>query len=491
MLRMLIYIPVNDLSDSAADAETIDELDFGEVLAESSVSASFRLGNTYGSTVDYEFTVTSDSLNSFLSEWVTLPPTGELQADGTTDTLSIRLEPPVTAGNRSYLVSLNAICEHGVSSIDLAFTVVVDRDARRSEWPERATTQTDVFSDQIDRTAEHIELLRYEPVAYDASDDRVIVERGERNLIDGDEITFRSQVDPCDKLNPLNSEWGYQQSTTWIRAHFQPETDEITTSFTKDDTSQVYASTAGLIIPAEFYSDFQRSWALFSPKNDADRPQYKRTVFAFNRNGEIWAILDVIAPPLGDLVAYLECRCIQIHNADMGSPQFFNPWAWTFENNSDKPYAMYPCEVSTAVESIADTSGSNASNPSWNPSVSAPDEPTCPPCECPECPECPEQETAPIPVSATLSGADRTLTVTFDKTLQTATLDADNWSWNSGTALYNADTAESSGNQVVCYKGGMPIIKTATRACKYDPPVHDVIGENSIPAYSFEGFAIS
>ncbi len=376
----LVYIPVNDLSDLASDAGVIDYIDFGEpILVGSEASESFRLGNLSDQTVNYTWSVEQDDLNPFLFEEMDylfleaagLPEPGTLGPNETSDTLSLRLIPPLTSGNRVWVLSVIVTSEIGTSRLQIVFETVADRDQRRREYPERATSQTDVFSAQIDRAAEHLRLLRYDPVAYDPTDSRVIVERGERYLTESPDIRFKSLCDPCQRLNSMNSEWGYVQSETMIRGVYAPETDHISLTFTKTNTTMTYASTSSIIMPAEYHSDLQRTWALFARQSGADREQFKRTVFIFRRKEELWAILDVIAPPLGDITTYLEARCIQVHNADMGSPQFFNPWALTYESESDKPYSMYPCDFGVFVQSISDSSNvSNVSNASvWNPSL--------------------------------------------------------------------------------------------------------------------------
>ena len=255
---------------------------------------------------------------------------------------------------------MSAIGDEEISaSLWVLLDTAADRDKRRSAF-RRSTSQTDVFSNQIDRMAEPIRIIRYDPMEFNPDDTRITVERGTRSLSDGG-VRLKSLANTCNRLDPLDHVWGYSPSEVQIRGVFEPESDDISMSFTHDKTSMTYQSTSRLVAPVEYDDVLQRFWSLFSEAFGSDVEQYKRTVFIFERNNEWWALQDIVAPPLGKISTYLECELIQLHNADAGSQQFYNPFAFTYEQGSNKPYAKYPCEIRFPFEEIADSSGSEGS----------------------------------------------------------------------------------------------------------------------------------
>ncbi len=360
----LFFIAANDLSNAADEAlaNQITNLDLGEIFADKSSSASFRLGNDGGS-IDYSFTLLKDNLNDFDFSYVELPQGGSIGEGGTTDTLVLTITGYPDAGNRLWVLTLRVDGGSGTSDLLLSFATVGSRQDRESEFPSRFTSQTAVFSDQILRSTEPIKLLRFDPIPYNSTDSTVIVESKPRNLENGS-FRFITQNDPCERLNPNNHLWGYSLSEIWIRGSFQPEVDEVTTSFTHRNNVISYQSTASLILPAEFHSDLQRLWALFTPANASEDASYKRTVFIFERNDEYWTLQDLVLPPLGDIATFIETRLIQIHNAATNSPMFYNPFSLIYPIDSDKPIASFPCKFQLAIETVSDTS--NASNSSSN-----------------------------------------------------------------------------------------------------------------------------
>jgi hypothetical protein len=341
---MLQFIPVDDPADTADDAGQLYQLDFGAVLVGYVETRSFRLGNLGATAVAYTFSLDAMGMPE---DGYELPDAGTIPPGATSDTLTLRITPPAdTTDNYAWVMTLTATADNGDSiSIPVTMETVFDRIVRRNETAIRSTSQTDVFTSQIDRTSEWMRLWIYDPVAYDPeSQSQIYVQPGDRQLEgDASNHRFRSIVDPCERLNPYNAEWGYTCSTYRIRAHWQPEVDSLTTTFAFNNTDMTYESTASIIIPAPYQNQLYRLWALFAPANAADEAQYKRTVFIVRRNSEYWALQDVVLPPLGDRMTYCEGTLIKLHNPAMGSKQFFNPFAMTYSNGSNKPYKAYPC----------------------------------------------------------------------------------------------------------------------------------------------------
>lgn len=93
---------------------------------------------------------------------------------------------------------------------------------------------------------------------------------------------------------------------------------------------------------------------------------------------------------------------------------------------------------------------------------------------------------APVPTGAVWNGFTSTLTVSFDRPLQAATLDASNWrmtaeSGGSGS-LHVPTGALSSGDAVALSFGA---VSGTVVSVQYSPPPFDVVGVNGSAAEAF------
>jgi len=330
----IIFIPTNDYSTSASDAATISEIDFGFIQAGSSVSRSFRLGNV-GTTTAWSLSFPPQFSASIIG--------GTLQADEITDTITLTLSVPTDAISGAVFADIVAATPSGSESrLECVYDVVGANETRTPEFPDRASTFTDNVSNVIDRVSAPIRIHIYEPVPL-SDDGRVLVEQGERGLTgDAGDVVFKSQCDVCERLNPVNTDWGYTHSARTIAANFQAENFTIRETFRKDDSVVTWTGGARLIIPAEYV--LQRTWALFDASDKPDRQQFKRTVFVLCIQSKWWCAQNLITVRRGGELSYYSADLIPLHNANMGAPEFYNPFALTYRDGDDKPYAMYPCE---------------------------------------------------------------------------------------------------------------------------------------------------
>lgn len=91
-------------------------------------------------------------------------------------------------------------------------------------------------------------------------------------------------------------------------------------------------------------------WALFEPPSQTDCEQFKRTVVLIRRLGEWFAVLNEVAIMFSDSISHWECDLIPVHAAMMDGPDVFNPFAFTYEQDSNNPYATFSCDTSLLVE---------------------------------------------------------------------------------------------------------------------------------------------
>ena len=466
---MLAFLPSSDYSESASAATGVETLDYEYIQVGESKSRSIRIANQSNDTVNYFLAADSD--------WVEITPeSGTLQADEISNTTFIEISPPL--GEKTAIHSVDLVATTGVDvyRLELLFEVIGANETRQSQYPERRSDFTDNVSNVINRVSESFTLYRYDPVAYDESDNRVIIDPDQKRQLVGTPGSHRWLTQNfAERLNPLNSTWGYTRSDETILASFHDETNEIETSFTRDNSMMSYQSTAYLVVPAEF--EFHQIWALFSPAKNPDPDQYKRTVYLIRRREDIWCLHNIYARYRGNELSHYEIELVQFHRQAMGSAAYYNPFALTYERDTDKPYAMYPVDYGDLFDSVlSDTSGSELQNPSENPSISP--EPV---------------ETAPVPVYATISEDHHTLVVTFDQALEEVEIDKNNWSWQIGNDGWWAGSATVTGNQVTCEWNGFVELRwiTTDSVCSYSPPPYDLFGTNGLQVEGFEGLAAS
>ena len=349
----LIFVPSNDLSTSAAVATSIDRLDFGFIQAGETSTQVCRVGSlqSFGSV----------SLSpTDVAAWVAISPASfDLAPDEISNTVVISITPPIEAETASHSIDLVASTDLGEQFIlRLDFEAVGANVARDSQYPERRTNFTDNVSDVVLRASEPLRLLTFTPVPFNPSDTRIRVDFTQRRNLYGDAGDHRFITQSVEEqLNPMNSSWGYVRSESTILGSFQDEDADIAMEFESLRTVMRYSCKARLFVPPEY--EFSRFYGLFSVGKSADFDQYKRTVYLIQRRGEFWCLHFVATRNRGNELAHHEIDLVQLEDANMGSPDFYNPFAWTWRLESDKPYAKFPVPHNLFT-SIEDGSGSLA-----------------------------------------------------------------------------------------------------------------------------------
>jgi hypothetical protein len=322
----VIVIPTNEYASRASEAETISARDFGYVRAGLSVSRSFRVGNLSPFVQDLSF-----STDSPLAVAPDYPVT--LQPNEISDTLSVRVSALLDCVSDSATADLIVSDGESTYSIPMHWETVGANSDRRSQVPERTGDVTRIVGNTLERALTPLRLYRFDPVPYDPADRCVFIR-------DGHPVTLG---DPCARLDPLDDRWGYRRSVQTILAAYVGDDWTISESFTRDNTTVSYEGSASLLIPAEYELD--RTWALFNPATQVEREQYKRTVYLTQIQGQVWCLQIVDPAYYGEDLAYWTCRLLPLKNATVGDPSAYNPFAFTYEYESDRPYAVFPCRA--------------------------------------------------------------------------------------------------------------------------------------------------
>lgn len=352
----LIWVPATEYASLASEADTIGSLDFGYLRAGESASRSIRIGNTGASPVVVNLD-TDDPYLDYPSEPI------DLEAGRISDTLTVTVNAPLEAVSGVVLNTLSATTGSGeIVALSVSYSLVGAFTERSPQYPERAGAFTDNVTGVLVTFSEPLVLHRYDPIPYDATDQRVF------GIRDGETIKLLTLADPCSRLNPLNQTWGYLHSTSTIQASFQSEDMSTPDAPSPENTAGRYGASATLFLPA--HVNLERDWQLFSPARGADRDQFKRTVYVVVRQGKIWALQDVVSVYRGNEIGYYRCRLTPVQQRTPADPSGFNPWSITYDYWSDKPYAIYPCSLPGGLllydendPYIPPFSGSSASNP--------------------------------------------------------------------------------------------------------------------------------
>lgn len=334
---MTVFIPVTDYSQTASGAETISSLDVGYVQAGQAVAVSFKLGNR--DEIVNLITISTDHPQVSLSvQNLTLGP------DEISDTVTATITAPLDCQTTLETALVTAGANETISLVWQTVGANVDR---LPQTPDRMGSFTDNITNVLDRVGEVFRVYTFDPIAYDSTDERIFVSP------EGATSRFKSQRDVCCRLDPLDDRWGYQRSVQTVVGSFQSEDWSITSSFTRDNSSITYSGSAILFLPAEF--ELVREWAIFNPARDADRAQYKRTVFVTQRQGQVWCLQTIVPIYRGQELAYWHCNMIPLSQSTMGSPGSYNPFATTYEYQSDRPYAQFSCQTDISFSEMQDS----------------------------------------------------------------------------------------------------------------------------------------
>jgi hypothetical protein len=327
----IVYIPAASYATNAHAAETIDSADLGNVRAGASASVSFRVGNVGETVTDLTLSVDHPAASLSVTA-LTLAP-GECS-----DTLTATVSAAIDCPTQTELAYIRA----ATSELELSWQTVGANVDRTSQAPERAGPYSDKAADMLYNVGEPLRIYRFDPLPYDPTDTRIFVGgRGTR---------FSSQSNVCTRLDPLDTRWGYSLTTETVVGAFQSEEWETTEQVTVEDGAMSWRGSAVLYLPAEF--ELQRQWALFNPARGVDADQYKRTVFLTQRQGQVWCLHLITPVYRGDELSYWRCRLVPLAQPSPNDVGYYNPFAVTYENESDRPYATYACSIDVSFTDI-------------------------------------------------------------------------------------------------------------------------------------------
>lgn len=349
----LIFIPPADLSSSANAATSTTLFDIGYFTTGRTATIAFRLGNTGSSPVSWTLSA-HDPFDADVTFDFSLS-SGNLGADEISDTITVDVCVPLDAYEIGHIADLIAWDGSDEYSAEIVFEPVRANMERRSQYPERAGNATDIASNVITSLGDTLYVAIFQPVALDPD-----ISMPETFDISGDWDARTGAPKVCSRLDPMNQTYGYQMSRCVIQAQFQREEPQIrTTTLTATDTLLSYHVHASLVIPAENELT-PRLWALFNPETVKEPATYKRTVFILKRQGEFYSIENIRTKDFGVDVSHFECDLIALHDRYEGAPDYWNPFALTYEFESDKPYAKFPCPPTFFTDQLPDSSGSGA-----------------------------------------------------------------------------------------------------------------------------------
>ena len=344
---MIIFIPSDDYAEDASDADTIDSLAYEFIQSGHLETRSIRIGNIGAETVTYSLITRQASAADVTIDF----DSATLAPDEISDTTTITIEVPPEAISIGHVFDIVAVVDTSEYELEVTYEAVGANDDRRPQYPDRASSFTDQASNTLDRFSEWFHLLTYLPIAFvpdDPNDRTVLLER--TDFVGSTGIRVLSKSDPCERLNPTNETWGYTLSTSMLRGTFVNESREISMD---QATGLNYETSAYLVFPAE--EELIREWRLFEPARD----QYKRTVYVIERQGELYAIENIVPLSMGQILSHFEADLVAIHRKDQNISSRYNPWAMSYRNESDKPTHVWQCPYD--LDAILDDIGSNAS----------------------------------------------------------------------------------------------------------------------------------
>ena len=352
----LIFIPSHDYNRNAHEAETVTGFDLGAIRIGTRAAFSFRIGNTGSAAGSWSLSVVDNSDPEYPDKWE-LPEGGILAAGETTDTLTVRVNLPIDAVEMGVVVDLVATDGTDEYPLEIVYEAMGTNSWRRANYPRRAGDATDSASTVIDNLGDILRVLCFHPIAFDPDaatgyGQKIKFENGgaERDTLAGYKpIRIVDGRDPCDRLNPKDEVFGYTQQLAIIQGQFSGETRETrTVNLTASNTLMEYQVGATLALIAE--DELIRHWALFESATELEPAQYKRSVFTLQRLGELWSIENIRTIDFGDQLSHFEADLVALHPQYIGAPSFWNPFALTFEYESDKPYAMFVCTLDFPIE---------------------------------------------------------------------------------------------------------------------------------------------
>ncbi len=348
---MIVFIPATDYHRNAHEAETMTDFDLGAIRIGTRAAFSFRIGNTGSAAVAWSLSVVDNSDPEYPAKWE-LPEGGMLAPGQTTDTLTVRMNLPIDAIEMGHIVDLLASDGTGNYPLELTYEAMGTNSWRRSNYPRRAGNATDSATTVIDSIGDILRVLCFHPIAWNPD---AVAGYGQKmkfevlgvqrdNLAGYRPVRIVNGSDPCDRLNPIDETFGYTQALAIIQGQFSREQRETCYSnLTATDTVMEYQVGASLAFIGQ--DELIRHWALFEEATETEPAQFKRSVFVLQRLGEWWSIENIRVIDKSDELSHFEADLVALHPRSMGKPTYWNPFAITYELESDVPYAAFTCKL--------------------------------------------------------------------------------------------------------------------------------------------------
>lgn len=361
---MLIFVPADDLSQSAASATATSSIDLGYFTTGRMRTVALRVGNQGSEPAAWTLSARDPFDDGVTFDFT--PEAGSLAPDEISDTVTVNISLPLDAYEIGHVADLILSDGSSETIAEVTFTPVQANVERRSQYPSRAGDATRTSGNVIESLGDTLQIYVFQPVAYDPTmDDLFTVEwQDNRQTLGG----FRGMkiisaaADPCERLNPHSPDWGYTACPVVVRGQFQRESPSIvTTALEADGAPLRYSVSASLILPG-WAELTPRLWALFQPETETEPATYKRTVYLLKRQGVFYAVENIRGLDLGTDLSHFECDLIALHDAAMGSPDYYNPFSVVYAYESDKPYAVFTCPIPHFETLLPDGSGSSGSS---------------------------------------------------------------------------------------------------------------------------------
>ncbi|MBP7746923.1 MAG: hypothetical protein KA383_12405 [Phycisphaerae bacterium] len=357
---MLVFVSASDLTQSAALATPTTNIDLGYFTTGRMATVALRVGNQGSTSAAWNLNARDPFDDGVTCD--IYPDMGFLVADEISDTVTVDITLPLDAYEIGHVADLILTDGSSETICELTFTPVQANVERRSQYPSRAGDATRISGNVIESLGDTLQVYVFQPVAYDPStDDLISVEWQDKSiggLYRGMKIV--TAADPCERLNPHNEQWGYTVCPTVVRGQFQRESPSIvTTALEATGAPLRYNVSASLILPG-WAELTPRLWAMFQPETETEPATYKRTVYLLKRQGVVYAIENIRGLDLGSDLSHFECDLIALHDAAMGSADYYNPFAVVYQYDSDKPYAVFTCPTPRLDTLLPDSSGSGS-----------------------------------------------------------------------------------------------------------------------------------
>lgn len=324
-------------------SDILSDLAYGYVRGGETKHLSLRIANDSAASIAYTLSTDDPLLTILPSE------TGSLSAGALSGTLTLQLTLPENVEDLTAFSMLSCSDGTNVYHLSVSYSTVGPAEHWTDQTAEqRAGAGAEWASNVVDYFSQSYRLYRFDPIGWTTPEPSGAIRYG-RTDTTGRLVANIEGRDMCQRLNPLDDHYGYSQTATMIRASFQGETTDQSTSFSDLDTTSQYSSHATLYLPANL--DMSRRWARFEDASaDGNTPsQWKRTCYLIRRLGKCYSIENLRAAEYQQDLAVYEGDLVEVTLPTPGTPAYWNPFAVVYDREgSNKPYTAYACRQGLA-----------------------------------------------------------------------------------------------------------------------------------------------